>query len=133
MRLLIIWRRLLQRLSESKKLRGDGWQEKNMRQRLADYVADFLDKKRNNRLFYGGWRWGNALNDALGHKEGLHCTYNHHEQACAMAAEAYARVNNRIAAVCVTTGPGWDKRTYGGAGRLAGFYTDACCFRSGAL
>ena len=23
-----------------------------------------------------------------------------------MAAEAYARVNNRIAAVCVTTGPG---------------------------
>ena len=46
------------------------------------------------------------LNDALGHKEGLHCTYNHHEQACAMAAEAYARVNNRIAAVCVTTGPG---------------------------
>lgn len=46
------------------------------------------------------------LNDALGHKEGLHCTYNHHEQACAIAAEAYARVNNKIAAVCVTTGPG---------------------------
>ena len=35
----------MQRLSESKKLRGDGWQEKNMRQRLADYVADFLVKK----------------------------------------------------------------------------------------
>ncbi len=46
------------------------------------------------------------LNDALGHKEGLHVTYNHHEQACAMAAEAYARLDNRIAAVCVTTGPG---------------------------
>lgn len=46
------------------------------------------------------------LNDALGHKEGLHCTYNHHEQACAIAAEAYARVNNKIAALCVTTGPG---------------------------
>ena len=37
---------------------------------------------------------------------GLHCTYQHHEQACAMAAEAYARVDNRMAAVCVTTGPG---------------------------
>ena len=30
------------------------------------------------------------LNDALGHKDGMHCLYNHHEQACAMAAEAYA-------------------------------------------
>ena len=46
------------------------------------------------------------LNDALGHKDGLHCLYNHHEQACAIAAEAYARINNKIAAVCVTTGPG---------------------------
>ena len=46
------------------------------------------------------------LNDALGHKEGLRVTYNHHEQACAIAAEAYARLDNKIAAVCVTTGPG---------------------------
>ena len=46
------------------------------------------------------------LNDALGHKEGLKVTYNHHEQACAIAAEAYARLDNKIAAVCVTTGPG---------------------------
>ena len=46
------------------------------------------------------------LNDALGHNDGLHVTYNHHEQACAMAAESYARLNNQIAAVCVTTGPG---------------------------
>ena len=29
------------------------------------------------------------LNDALGHKEGMHCLYNHHEQGCAIAAEAY--------------------------------------------
>lgn len=46
------------------------------------------------------------LNDALGHHDKLHVTYNHHEQACAIAAEAYARLDNRIAAVCVTTGPG---------------------------
>ena len=46
------------------------------------------------------------LNDALGHNEKLKVTYNHHEQACAIAAEAYARIDNRIAAVCVTTGPG---------------------------
>lgn len=46
------------------------------------------------------------LNDALGHKDGLHCVYSHHEQASAIAAEAYARINNKIAALCVTTGPG---------------------------
>ncbi len=46
------------------------------------------------------------LNDALGHQEGLNCLYNHHEQACAIAAEAYTRIQGKLAAVCVTTGPG---------------------------
>ena len=45
------------------------------------------------------------LNDALGHHEKLHVTYNHHEQACAIAAEAYARVNNKLGLLMVTTGP----------------------------
>jgi len=36
----------------------------------------------------------------------MRCLYNHHEQACAIAAEAYARLTNKIAAVCVTSGPG---------------------------
>ena len=56
------------------------------------------------------------LDDALGHQEGLHCFYNHHEQACAMAAEAYARIHNQIAAVCVTTGPGGINAMNGVAG-----------------
>lgn len=46
------------------------------------------------------------LNDAFGHKKGLHCLYNHHEQACAIAAEAYARLSGKPALVCVTSGPG---------------------------
>ena len=46
------------------------------------------------------------LNDALGHHPDLHCTYNHHEQACAIAAEGYTRYSNMLAAVCVTSGPG---------------------------
>jgi acetolactate synthase-1/2/3 large subunit len=46
------------------------------------------------------------LNHALGRHPGLRVSYNHHEQACAIAAEAYARLCNRIAAVCVTSGPG---------------------------
>lgn len=77
-----------------------------MKQRLADYVADFLVEHGIKDCFMVVGGGAMHLNDALGHKEGLCCTYNHHEQASAMAAEAYARVNNRMAAVCVTTGPG---------------------------
>src|SRR5574344_2665505 len=77
-----------------------------MKQRLADYVADFLVKHGVTDAFSVVGGGAMHLNDALGHKEGLHVTYNHHEQACAIAAESYARLNNKIAAVCVTTGPG---------------------------
>jgi acetolactate synthase-1/2/3 large subunit len=77
-----------------------------MRQRLADYVADFLVSKGVTDVFSVVGGGAMHLNDALGHHDGLKVTYNHHEQACAMAAEAYARLDNKIAAVCVTTGPG---------------------------
>ncbi len=77
-----------------------------MKIRLADYVADFFVKNGITDCFMVTGGGAMHLNDALGHKEGLHCLYNHHEQACAIAAESYARVNNKIAAVCVTTGPG---------------------------
>ena len=77
-----------------------------MKQRLADYVADFLAVHGVTDVFSVVGGGAMHLNDALGHHPKLHVTYNHHEQACAMAAEAYARLDNRIAAVCVTTGPG---------------------------
>lgn len=77
-----------------------------MKQRLADYIADFLVYNGITDVFTVVGGGAMHLNDALGHKDGLHSTYNHHEQACAMAAEGYARLNNKIAAVCVTTGPG---------------------------
>lgn len=77
-----------------------------MKQRLADYVADFLVAHGVTDVFSVVGGGAMHLNDALGHKEGLKVTYNHHEQACAIAAEAYARLDNKIATVCVTTGPG---------------------------
>lgn len=46
------------------------------------------------------------LDDSFGHSPKMQCTFHHNEQACAMAAEAYARVENRPAVVLVTTGPG---------------------------
>lgn len=77
-----------------------------MKIRLADYVADFLVEHGVTDAFSVVGGGAMHLNDALGHKDGLKVTYNHHEQACAIAAEAYARLDNKIAAVCVTTGPG---------------------------
>jgi acetolactate synthase-1/2/3 large subunit len=77
-----------------------------MKIRLADYVANFLVEHGVTDVFSVVGGGAMHLNDALGHNEGLKVTYNHHEQACAIAAEAYARIDNKIAAVCVTTGPG---------------------------
>ena len=77
-----------------------------MKQRLADYVADFLVNHGIKDCFMITGGGAMHLNDALGHKEGLHCLFNHHEQACAIAAESYSRINNKMAALCVTTGPG---------------------------
>ena len=77
-----------------------------MRIRLADYVADFLVEHGVKECFSVVGGGAMHLNDAFGHKEGLHCIYNHHEQASAIAAETYARLNNNPALLCVTTGPG---------------------------
>ncbi len=77
-----------------------------MKIRLADYVVEFLKKKGVTDCFTVVGGGAMHLNDAFGHAEGIYCTYNHHEQACAIAAESYARLENKIAAVCVTTGPG---------------------------
>lgn len=77
-----------------------------MKIKVSNYVAKFLVEHGIDTLFTVTGGGAMHLNDGLGHQEGLHCLYNHHEQACAIAAESYARINNKIAAVCVTTGPG---------------------------
>src|SRR4029077_864186 len=46
------------------------------------------------------------LNDAFGRCTGLKYVSCHHEQACAMAAEGYARITNQVGVINVTTGPG---------------------------
>lgn len=77
-----------------------------MKQRVADYIADFLSDHGIADVFMITGGGAMHLNDAFGHHGRLRCIYNHHEQACAIAAEGYARINNQIAAVCVTSGPG---------------------------
>lgn len=77
-----------------------------MRVKISNYIADFLVQNGITHCFSVTGGGAMHLNDALGHKDGLTTIYNHHEQACAIAAESYARINNQIALVCVTTGPG---------------------------
>lgn len=87
-----------------------------MKKKLSNYMAEKLLEYGIQDVFMITGGGAMHLDDALGHQEGLHCFYNHHEQACAMAAEAYARIHNQIAAVCVTTGPGGINAMNGVAG-----------------
>lgn len=77
-----------------------------MKIRIADYIAQLLAEHGIRHVFSVTGGGAMHLNDGLGHHPSLQCIYNHHEQACAMAAESYARIHNQMAAVCVTTGPG---------------------------
>ncbi len=74
--------------------------------KVAKYIANFLTDNDITDCFMITGGGAMHLNDALGHQEGLRCTFNHHEQACAIAAEGYTRYSGKIAAVCVTSGPG---------------------------
>ena len=77
-----------------------------MKIRVADYIVKKLIEAGVHMCFSVVGGGAMNLNDAFGHNSDIQVIYNHHEQACAIAAEGYARVNNEMAAVCVTTGPG---------------------------
>ena len=77
-----------------------------MKQKISEYIADFLAQKGVKHIFTVTGGGAMHLNDALGHHKTLQCIYNHHEQASAIAAEGYARLTGNIAGLCVTSGPG---------------------------
>lgn len=92
-----------------------------MNVKVSDYIADFLVNHSIDTIFTVVGGGAMHLNDSFGHNDRLHCIYQHHEQACSMAAEGYARVKNGIAAVCVTSGPGAINALNG----VAGAYQDS--------
>jgi acetolactate synthase-1/2/3 large subunit len=73
--------------------------------KLSDYVTQFLVENGITTAFMVPGGLAMHLNDSFKSEKRLHCVLNHHEQACAMAAEGYARVNNRMAVVSTTGGP----------------------------
>ncbi len=77
-----------------------------MKIRVADFIAEFLVENNIDTIFSVVGGGAMHLNDGFGHNKDLNCIYNHHEQACAIAAEGYYRMSNKLPAVCVTTGPG---------------------------
>ena len=74
--------------------------------KVAKYISQFLVDHGIKDCFMVTGGGAMHLDDAIGHQEGIHCTFNHHEQACAIAAEGYTRMTGKLAAVCVTSGPG---------------------------
>lgn len=74
--------------------------------KVSDYIAKRLKEYYGVEQFFmvsGGGAM--HLNDSFGRFIPNYIA-NHHEQACAIAAEGYARVNQRLAVVNITTGPG---------------------------
>lgn len=77
-----------------------------MRQKVSDFIADFVADAGIRDIFTVPGGLAMHMNDSFGHHPRIRCTYQHHEQACAMAGEAYAKYSGKMAGVCVTAGPG---------------------------
>ena len=88
---------------------------------VSQQIADWLVEQGIEQVFCVTGGGSMFLNHALGTHPHLRCTYMHHEQACAMAAEGYARITGKPAVVNVTTGPGGINALNG----VFGAYTDS--------
>ncbi len=84
----------------------------NISERIASFLAD-----RGVRCVFMVTGGGSMfLNDAFGREARVRCICNLHEQACAMAAEGFARVSGMPGVVCTTSGPGGTNALTGVAG-----------------
>lgn len=74
--------------------------------KLSDYLINYLADYGVCHIFMVTGGGAMHLNDSIGKESRIQYICNHHEQACAMAAEGYARVSGKVGVICVTTGPG---------------------------
>jgi len=84
--------------------------------KVSDYVIKRLEETGTRHMFMLPGGGAMHLNDSLGKSEKIQYICCLHEQACSIAAEAYARVNNNIGLLMVTTGPGGTNALTGVAG-----------------
>lgn len=97
--------------------------------RLSDYIFRFLEEKGVGDVFMVSGGTAMHLVDALGLAQKIRYVACHHEQACAMAAQSYAKMTGRLGVALVTSGPGCTNTITG----LAGAHLDStpCLFLSG--
>lgn len=74
--------------------------------KLSDYVWDYISKLGVKHVFMFPGGGAMHLVDSLGRNEKLEYITLLHEQACAMAAETYSRIDYNLGVALVTTGPG---------------------------
>ena len=89
--------------------------------KLSDYVLQTLVASGARHVFFVPGGAAMHLNDSLGRTPGLAYTANLHEQAAAIAAEAWAKVTNDLAVCMTTAGPGATNAVTG----LAGAWLDS--------
>ena len=75
-------------------------------QTVANFLTTQLGNAKLTHAFIVTGGGSMFLNDALSHHSNINPIFFHHEQAAAMAAEAYARIAGKPAILNVTTGPG---------------------------
>lgn len=73
---------------------------------VSDYIFQFLYEKGCKKVFMVSGSSAMWLTDALCRNPDLNAVCTHHEQAAAMAADGYGRINNVPGACLVTIGPG---------------------------
>ena len=86
-----------------------------MEMKLSDYVVECVRRAGVRHVFLVPGGGAMHLNDSLGKSE-LRLVHNLHEQASAIACEAYAKVTDGLGAAFVTTGPGGTNAVTGVAG-----------------
>ena len=84
--------------------------------KLSDYVTRYLVDRGVEDIFMVSGGGIMHLVDSVGRQPGLNYICNYHEQACAIAAESYARRRNGMGVCLVTTGPGSTNALSGVAG-----------------
>lgn len=84
--------------------------------KLSDYVVGRLADYGVRTVFLLTGGGAMHLNDSLGGCKSLRYICNLHEQACAIAGEAYAKYDTRLGVVMVTVGPGATNTLTGVAG-----------------
>lgn len=99
--------------------------------KLSDYVMKFVANLGVKHIFLLPGGGCMHLVDSVGNCKDLEYVCNLHEQACAIASEAYGQYTNNLGVALVTTGPGGTNTLTG----VAGAWLDStpCLFLSGQV